>query len=37
VILTADVNSVSWTGCDAFTNSTCTVLMNADRTVTVSP
>jgi hypothetical protein len=37
VILTAETNSVSWTGCDAFTKTQCTVVMNADRTVKVSP
>jgi hypothetical protein len=37
VILTVDANSAFWSGCDAHTNSTCTVFMDADRAVTVLP
>jgi hypothetical protein len=36
VTLTAEANSVFWSGCDTFTRSTCTVVMDADRAVTVS-
>src|SRR2546425_2541829 len=37
VILIAEGNFVAWVGCDSFTRTTCTVVMNADRTVRILP
>jgi hypothetical protein len=34
IALTATPSPISWTGCTSFTGNTCTVLLNADTTVT---